>query len=98
VPTGPNACRQEWLISTVPTTDGARLRWTDDESAILAQDRALLESAQRAYDREGGGFERNVAADTSTMLVRRIVALATDGRWPADRATLPRRRVVAVRA
>jgi len=101
VPTGPNTCRLEWLVSLVPMAqprDGIRARWTDEEPKILAQDRALMESAQLTYDREGAGFERSVAADSSTMLARRIVALAAEGRWPSERATLPQRRVVTVRA
>jgi phenylpropionate dioxygenase-like ring-hydroxylating dioxygenase large terminal subunit len=100
VPTGPSTCRQEWLLALVPLAephDGIRARWTDEEPKILAQDRALLESAQSNYDREGDGFERSVAADTSTMLVRRIATLAAAGRWHSERATLPRRRVVRVR-
>jgi len=101
VPTGPNTCRQEWLLSLLPLAeprDGIRARWTDEEPKIFAQDRALLESAQLSYDREGDAFERNVAADTSTMLARRIVAAAAEDRWRSERATLPRRRVVTVRA
>jgi phenylpropionate dioxygenase-like ring-hydroxylating dioxygenase large terminal subunit len=101
VPTGPNTCRQEWLVSLVPSAeprDGIRARWSDEEPKILAQDRALMESAQLTYDREGDGFECNVAADTSTMLARRIIGVAAAGRWHRDRANLPRRRVVRVRA
>ena len=101
VPTGPSVCRQEWLVSLLPLAvphDGIRARWTDEEPKILAQDRALLESAQLSHDREGDGFERSVAADTSTILARRIVTLAAEGRWQNERATLPRRSVVTVRA
>jgi phenylpropionate dioxygenase-like ring-hydroxylating dioxygenase large terminal subunit len=101
VPTGPNTCRQEWLVSLVPMAeprDGIRARWSDEEPKILAQDRALMESAQLNYDREGSGFERSVAADAATMLARRIVSLAAEGRWRSERATLPGRRVVTVLA
>lgn len=101
VPTGPNTCRLEWLNSIMPSSAplaGVRARWSEEEPVILAQDRALLESAQRAYDREGGEFENSVGADTSTLLARRIIALAAQGRWPGAHTTLPYRRVVTVRA
>lgn len=101
VPTGPSTCRLEWLNSIMPSSAplaGVRVRWSDEEPTIFAQDRALIESAQHAYDHEGLDFENSVAADTSTLLARRIIALAAADRWPGARGTLPHRRVVPVRA
>lgn len=101
VPSGPNTCRLEWLTSTMPSGAplvGEPVRWSEETPAVFAQDRALLESAQHAYDRAGAEFENSVAADTSTLLVRRIIALAAHDRWPGARRTLPQRRVVSMRA
>ena len=101
VPTGPHTCRLEWLNSIMPSSTplaGVRVRWSEEEPTVLVQDRLLIESAQRAYDGEGVEFENSVGADTSTLLVRRIIALAAQGRWPSARGTLPHRRVVPVRA
>jgi hypothetical protein len=39
-----------------------------------------------------------VEADWSTLLLRRLVALAERGEWPDGRASLPARRVVEVRS
>ncbi|HEY4943069.1 MAG TPA: aromatic ring-hydroxylating dioxygenase subunit alpha [Rhizomicrobium sp.] len=94
VPTGDGTARQEWLTSS--TKPG--LVWSDEEPIIFKQDRLLLESAQRWRDRDGVLLERSVEADVSTLLVRRIVALAAAGRWDAERDRLPARRVVTVRA
>ena len=101
VPTGADTCRLEWLNALMPSSKplaGVRVRWSEEESTVFSQDRLLLESAQRAYDREGAEFENSVGADTSTLLARRIIALAAQQRWPSARGTLPHRRVVAVRA
>lgn len=101
VPTGSGTCRLEWLSSIMPSSEplaGIRVRWSTEEPKVFAQDRALLESAQSAYEREGTAFENSVSADTSTLLVRRIIALAAQARWQSARVTLPHRRVVTVRA
>lgn len=101
VPTGTASCRLEWLNAIMPSSTplaGVRVRWSETESTILLQDRVLIESAQRAYDRERAEFETSVGADTSTLLARRIIALAAQQCWPSARGTLPHRRVVAVRA
>lgn len=100
VPTGEETSRLEWLTSVMPSTrpiDGTRVSWSAEEPLIFMQDRLLLESAQAAYRREGARFECSVQADTSTLLARRIIALASEGRWPGARATLPPRRVVSVK-
>lgn len=101
MPTGTRTCRLEWLNAIMPSSEplaGVPVRWSDEESTVFRRDRALLESAQCAYEREDAEFENSVAADTSTLLVRRIIALAAQERWPSARATFAQRRVVAVRA
>jgi phenylpropionate dioxygenase-like ring-hydroxylating dioxygenase large terminal subunit len=97
VPTGPNTCRMEWLVSRV-LPFGPRVAWHDGEPRIFAQDRRLLESAQPAHDTDGDEFERSVEADASTLLVRKVVALAARNEWHTGRAALAPRRVVRVRA
>jgi phenylpropionate dioxygenase-like ring-hydroxylating dioxygenase large terminal subunit len=97
VPTGESTCRLEWLATRMMPF-GARLRWTAVEPAIFAQDRRLLESAQAQYERAGASFERSVAADTATLMVRRIVALAAERRWNQDDEAIPVRRLVRLRA
>ena len=99
VPTGPGACRQEWLMSADPTSPGAAptITWTDEPHVILEQDRHLMESAQASFDAEGHDFERSVEADAPTLLARRIYALACAGRWASDADRLPRRRVLNLR-
>jgi hypothetical protein len=97
VPTGPSSCRLEWLgRRLVPA--GPKVSWTAKESRVFAEDRAILESAQGWYGRDGGAFERSVEADASTLLARRIVALARAGAWRSGRARLPHRRIVQARA
>jgi len=96
VPSGTGRCRQHWLVS-MPIPDASHaVRWTDEPSEILEQDRRVMESAQRNYAAEGDGFERSVEADAPTLLARRIVHMARDGGWPGDRHRLPaHRRIVA---
>ena len=96
VPIGTGRCRQHWLVS-LPIPGAAHgVRWTDEASEILEQDRRVMESAQRNYAAEGDGFERSVEADAPTLLARRIVRVAREGGWPRDRDRLPaHRRVVA---
>jgi hypothetical protein len=97
VPTGDATCRLEWLAARI-LPFGPRLRWTAREPTIFTQDRRLLESAQPEYERTGGSFERSVAADTATLMVRRIAALAAEGQWPEGAARMPPRRIVKLRA
>jgi hypothetical protein len=40
----------------------------------------VIESAQRAYDREGDAFEQSVEADATTLAARRVIRLASSGR------------------
>jgi phenylpropionate dioxygenase-like ring-hydroxylating dioxygenase large terminal subunit len=94
VPTGESTCRQEWLIRQPESG----LVWSDEEPIVFKQDRLLIESAQRWRNREGTLPERSVEADVSTLLVRRIVALAAEGRWESERDRLLARRVVTVRS
>ena len=97
IPTGEASCRLEWMATRLWPL-GPCVRWTDREPRILAQDRRLLESAQPWYNGTSADFERSVSADASTLLARRVVALAAEGRWASERPSLPRRRVVTVRA
>lgn len=98
VPTGTGRCRQHWLVS-LPIPDAPHaVRWTDEASEILEQDRRVLESAQLNYAVEGDGFERSVEADAPTLLARRIVRLAREGRWPMDRDRLPAHRHLVARS
>ena len=71
----------------------------DDHHALgFGQDRRVMESAQRAYETEGGAFERSVEADAPTLAARRIVRWAAQGRWPAEKARMPARRTIAARS
>ncbi len=100
VPTGPSSCRLDWMRSAhLPAYIPARRRvaWSAHEPLVFKQDRRLLEGAQPWQDRDRS-FERSVKADTSTLLARRIVALAEEGQWPARQASLPARSVIEVRA
>ena len=96
VPTGPASCRLDWMRSAyLPAR--RRVAWSAHEPLVFKQDRRLLEGAQPWQDRDRA-FERSVKADTSTLLARRIVALAEEGQWPQRSASLPARSVIEVRA
>jgi hypothetical protein len=97
VPTGETTCRLEWLATRMLPL-GLQLRWTAREPTIFAQDRRLLETAQLEFERTGGRFEQSVPADTSTLMVRRILALAAKGQWNQGNPIIPARRVVKLRA
>jgi phenylpropionate dioxygenase-like ring-hydroxylating dioxygenase large terminal subunit len=97
VPTGDNSCRQEWLISS-PLPIGKKVILARGTPRVFVQDKCVLESAQAAYGKEGGGFERSVEADVPTLLARRILKLAAEGQWEAGRHRLPSRRIVTVRS
>jgi phenylpropionate dioxygenase-like ring-hydroxylating dioxygenase large terminal subunit len=98
VPTGPNTCRLEWLFGPNPIPLlGGRVAWSSREPKIIRQDRVLIESSQPWYDRDQS-FESSVEADASTLLLRRIHDMAIAGTWPEKWSSLPRRRLVDVRA
>ena len=48
---------------------------------MFAQDRRILEGAQRWYNRDGEAFEHSVEADAAPLLLRRIIDLAAQGCW-----------------
>jgi phenylpropionate dioxygenase-like ring-hydroxylating dioxygenase large terminal subunit len=93
VPTVPGRCIQHWLLQRGPVETAQPPIWTSAEPEILAQDRAVLESAQRAYTLEGDAFEQSVEADATTLAARRLIALAAR---PDARAMPETRRVVSV--
>jgi nitrite reductase/ring-hydroxylating ferredoxin subunit len=95
VPLTEETCRVEWL--TRQPGDTPHVEWCADEPRTLEQDRVLQESAQLNYSRAGASFERNVPADYATLLARKILKIAREGRWPADRGTLVQRKLVMVR-
>lgn len=89
VPTAPGRCRQHWLLQRERITTLAAPVWCDDEPEILAQDRIILEAAQRAYDCSDGAFERSVEADAPGLAVRRLLAShATGERIEASTRTI----------
>ncbi len=94
VPTGTNTCRMEWLQRG--KRDAGGVTWVEQETKLIEQDRVLLESSQPWYD-VGDDFEHSVAADFVTVLVRRVMAAAQNGRWMEERHQLPQRRIVHVR-
>jgi hypothetical protein len=94
---GPGRCRLEWLTTKLWRI-GRHVTWHTKEPKIIAQDRVLLESAQPWYDRCGEKFEHHVVADASTLMARKIVKLAAEGRWESQRFSLPKRRIIEVRA
>jgi len=95
VPVTPESCRVEWMVRQ--GGDTPCVEWEPEETRTMQQDRILQESAQMNYSREGAGFERSVPADYATLLVRKILKLADEGRWPAERGTLVQRKLVMVR-
>jgi phenylpropionate dioxygenase-like ring-hydroxylating dioxygenase large terminal subunit len=97
VPTGPSACRVEWLASRVGQGAVPGVTWAAQENPILAQDRVILEASQLWYDTGDASFECSVPADAVTLMLRRILGLARQGRWDAERGRLRQRRVVAIR-
>lgn len=89
VPTGEDVCRVEFMFPT----GGSRYWYSPWGGPILAQDRKVLESAQRT----GAGTEVSVNSDGSTLLFRRILKLAIGGDWSARRETIAPQRVVPAR-
>lgn len=96
VPTGPDSCRFEWLWSKLAPV-GRRVRFERAEPLIFKQDRLILESSQPRYRDLDAPWERSVEADITTLTLRRIISLAAEGRWEAERASLPQRRLVRAR-
>ena len=95
VPQTAETCRVEWM--TRQPGDTPLVEWCPEEPRTMQQDRVLQESAQLNYSRAGASFERNVPADYATLLVRKILKIAGEGRWPQDRHTLVQRKLVLVR-
>jgi len=95
VPTGADSCRVEWLTRVPGEAPG--VSWCEDEPLTMKQDRVLQESAQQNYLREGDAFERHVPADYATLLTRKVLKLAREGRWEHDRGTLVPRKLMLVR-
>lgn len=95
VPQDEHSCRVEWM--TRQPGDEPGMEWTDEEPPTMRQDRVLQESAQRNYGRDGDGFEKHVPADYATLLVRKILNIARESRWPEGRDRLIQRKLVQVR-
>ncbi len=95
VPQTDVTCRVEWM--TRQPGDQPCVEWSPDEPRTMQQDRVLQESAQLNYSRTGPDFERNVPADYATLLVRKILKIAREDRWPQDRGSLVQRKLVMVR-
>jgi nitrite reductase/ring-hydroxylating ferredoxin subunit len=95
-PTAPGRCRQHWLFSLNTASPEAphSVTWTDQTHAIFEQDRVVMESAQQAYETEGGVFERSVEADSATLMARRLLSAARTGRPAPTQAS----RTVIVRS
>ena len=93
---GPGRSRIEWLMVDLKGEPGS-VTWEDTPNVTMNQDRAILESAQKNYDRAGADFERSVPADFPLLLLRKAVALAGSGEWEARRGELTQRKLVRVR-
>lgn len=93
---GENRARIEWIMVDVQGEPGS-VRWDDTYITTLNEDRQILESAQKNYNRAGADFERSVPADFPLLLVRKAVALASQGEWDARREELTQRKLVRVR-
>lgn len=91
-----NRARIEWLMADIKGHPGT-VMWDDSYITTLNQDRAIVESAQKNYDRAGADFERSVPADFPLLLMRKAVALAADGEWESRRGELMQRKLVRVR-
>lgn len=97
VPTGPESCRMEWLW-TRKLPLGRRVRQIRTEPLLFKQDRVIMEAAQPLYEgRDSAPWEHSVEADTTTLTLRRVVKLAAEGRWEAERRSLKPRVLVSAR-
>jgi nitrite reductase/ring-hydroxylating ferredoxin subunit len=92
---GPSSSRIEWIMRN--REGGRGVEWVGSENTTLHQDRAILESAQKNYDRAGSDFERSVPADYALLMSRKLLDLARDGNWESGRAALTQRKLVHVR-
>lgn len=95
VPTGPATCRIEWMWRK--RGNEPCVEWCADEPRVIEQDRLLQESAQRNYANSGKDFERSVPADFATLLTRKVIDLARQGKWDSDRHSLVQRKLLLVR-
>lgn len=95
VPLTDTRCRVEWLTRQPGDTPG--VEWCPEEPRTMQQDRVLQESAQLNYGRDGSSFEHHVPADYATLLVRKVLKLAGEGRWPEGRDELLQRKLMLVR-
>jgi phenylpropionate dioxygenase-like ring-hydroxylating dioxygenase large terminal subunit len=95
VPLAEDLCRIEYLVQNFYPS-GPALQWSDGPSDIIDEDVAILEAIQATYEHEGDAFERSVEADSPALLLRRIVTLASEGKWRGLQTDLPRRRVISV--
>jgi phenylpropionate dioxygenase-like ring-hydroxylating dioxygenase large terminal subunit len=91
-----NRARIEWLMVDLKGEPGS-VTWDDSRVTTLEQDRAILESAQKNYDRAGADFERSVPADFPLLLLRKALALVSNGEWECRRHELTQRKLVRVR-
>ncbi len=86
------SCRMNWLVSNGEAPGGSpRIDWHGEGGSISAEDRAVLELVQPAYDREGESFERSVKADWPTLALRRLVKAAERGERSAEGSETVRR-------
>jgi hypothetical protein len=97
VPLGNDLCRLEWMMPRFLPL-GRRMSLARRVPPVLAQDRLIVESAERAYRREGSDFEHSVPADISTLLLRLVLRHTVRGTWSETLPKLSRRRIVKVRA
>jgi len=88
--------RIEWLMADLNGQPGS-VTWEPGANTTMNQDRLVLESAQKNYDRAGADFERSVPADFPLLLMRKAIALASNGEWEARRHELTQRKLVRVR-
>lgn len=79
VPTTPGRCRQHWLFQRERVEAPVAPIWSDNEPEILAQDRLVLESAQRNRESLGAIAERSVEADAPGLAVRRLLSAQGEG-------------------
>lgn len=75
VPTQAGHCRQHWLLQRERVDVPLAPVWSDREPEILAQDRRILESAQRNCHIGDADVERSVEADAPGLAVRRLLSV-----------------------
>lgn len=98
VPLSERHCRLEFLgfsqsaQGAAPPTSGRQVFYLEQELPLLAQDRALLESAQRAIETGGEQPERSVVADAAPLMARRLVERALRGEQAGSARAAQKRR------